>query len=114
MDDLRLLMGFKVATVVADPKQVDEYIAKHYVGDADSVKGLIAELAEDDKFKDLMEKALRYRQCGTQEVWILSPDTRQAFVQSEDRKTILSDDQRFESKRIPGFGILLSELFDQA
>ncbi len=71
-------------------------------------------VSENDTFKGLMEKALRYRQCGTQEVWILSPDTRQAFVQSEDRKTILSDDQRFESKLIPGFGILLSDLFDQA
>ena len=71
-------------------------------------------VSENDTFKGLTEKALRYRQCGTQEVWILSPDARQAFVQSEDRKTILSDDPRFESKLIPGFGILLSDLFDQA
>jgi Uma2 family endonuclease len=71
-------------------------------------------VSENDTFKGLMGKAARYRQCGTQEVWILSPDTRQALVDSEDRKTILSDDQRFESKLIPGFGILLSDLFDQA
>ena len=61
-----------------------------------------------------MEKAARYRKCGTKEVWVLSPENRQAFVQSEERQVILSDDQMFESKLIPGFGILLSDLFDQA
>src|SRR5713101_1192359 len=31
-------------------------------------------VSENDTFKGLMGKAARYRQCGTQEVWILSPD----------------------------------------
>jgi len=71
-------------------------------------------VSENDKFKSLMEKAVRYRKCGTKEVWVLSPDTRQAFVQSEDRQAILSDDQLFESKLIPGFAIRLADLFDRA
>ena len=71
-------------------------------------------VSESDKFKSLMEKSLRYRKCGTKEVWILSADTRQAFVQSEDRQAFLNDDQMFESKLIPGFAIRLADLFDRA
>ena len=71
-------------------------------------------VSENDKFKPLMEKAARYRKCGTKEVWVLSPETRQAFVQSEERQVILSDDQMFESEQIPDFAIGLGELFDRA
>ena len=71
-------------------------------------------VSENDKFKPLMEKAARYRKCGTKEVWVLSPETRQAFVQSEERQVILSDDQMFESKLIPDFAIGLGKLFDRA
>ena len=68
----------------------------------------------NDTFKGLMQKAVRYRNCGTKEVWVLSQDTRQAFVLSEDRQAILSDDQMFESNLIPGFAIRLADLFDRA
>jgi len=79
------------------------------------VPDLIIEIvSENDKFKSLMEKAACYRKCGTKEAWILSADTRQAFVQSDDRQPILNDDQMFESKLIPGFAIRLSDLFDRA
>jgi Uma2 family endonuclease len=71
-------------------------------------------VSENDKFKSVMEKAARYRKCGTKEVWILSPDNRLAFVQSEERQVILSDDHVFESKLIPDFAIGLAELFDRA
>ena len=70
-------------------------------------------VSRNDTFEDLMEKALRYRQCGTREVWVLSPRTRQAFIQAGDRKAILADDQPFESPLIPGFSIRLAELFDR-
>jgi Uma2 family endonuclease len=70
-------------------------------------------VSENDKFKRLMEKAVRYRKCGTKEVWVLSPETRQAFVQSEERQVILGDDQMFESNLIPEFAIGLAELFDR-
>jgi Uma2 family endonuclease len=44
-----------------------------------------------------MEKAARYRKCGTKEVWVFDPDTRQAFVQGEDRQAILGEADTFES-----------------
>ena len=79
------------------------------------VPDLVVEIVSDnDKFKGLMEKAARYRKCGTKEVWVLSPENRQAFVQSDDRQSILNDDQMFESKLIPGFAIRLADLFDRA
>jgi Uma2 family endonuclease len=71
-------------------------------------------VSANDKFESLMEKAVRYRRCGTKEVWVLSPKTRRAFVESDDRQAILGDDQMFESKLIPGFAIRLGDLFDQA
>ena len=71
-------------------------------------------VSENDRFKSLMEKAARYRRCGTKEVWVLSPENRQAFVQSEERQVILSGDDKFESKLIPEFAIGLAELFDRA
>ena len=71
-------------------------------------------VSENDKFKTLMEKAVRYRSCGTAEVWVLSQDTRQAFVLSEDRHALLTDQDNFESKLIPGFSIRLADLFDRA
>jgi Uma2 family endonuclease len=71
-------------------------------------------VSENDKFKTLMEKAARYRKCGTAEVWVLSQDTRQAFVLSEDRHALLTDQDMFESKLIPGFSIRLADLFDRA
>jgi len=69
-------------------------------------------VSRNDKFDYLMEKAVRYRTCGTKEVWVLAPKNRWTFVQSEDRDVILKDDQMFESKLIPGFAIRLGELFD--
>ena len=71
-------------------------------------------VSENDEFNSLMGKAARYRKCGTKEVWVLSPETRQAFVQSEERQVILSDDQMFESRLIPDFAIGLAELYDRA
>jgi Uma2 family endonuclease len=70
-------------------------------------------VSENDKFRFLTKKADRYRKCGTKEVWVLDPDSRKTFVESEDRQVILDDDQIFKSKLIPGFSIRLSDLFDQ-
>jgi Uma2 family endonuclease len=70
-------------------------------------------VSQNDKFAYLMKKASRYRKCGTKEVWVLSPENRQAFVQSADRNVMLEDDQMFNPKLIPGFSIRLGELFDR-
>jgi Uma2 family endonuclease len=71
-------------------------------------------VSENDKFSKLMKKAARFREGGTKEVWILSPDTREALVLSRERRALLTDDDMFESKLIPGFSIRLGELFDRA
>ena len=69
-------------------------------------------VSQNDTFKNLMKKAVRYRKCGTSDVWVLSPDTRQAFVLSEERRVILEGADVLESELIPGFSIRLGELFD--
>jgi len=94
--------------------------AKTHLFDADRrVQLFVPDLAIEivskrDTFETLMEKALRYRKCGTQEVWVLAPKTRQAFVQSDEKRAILSEDDSFESNLIPGFSIRLGDLFDRA
>ena len=71
-------------------------------------------VSENDKHRSLMKKSMRYRKCGTKEVWVLDPETRTTFVNSEGGLVVLQDDQMFESKLIPGFSIRLGDLFDQA
>ncbi len=48
VDDLQLLMGFNVKTIVADPNQVDEYINRHYGQDQESIAALIDDLSVTD------------------------------------------------------------------
>jgi type IV pilus assembly protein PilB len=52
VDDLRLLMGFNVDAVVADPALIDGLIKKHF-SRTESVSEVIGGLAEDQKFKAL-------------------------------------------------------------
>ena len=56
VDDLRLLMGFTVEAVVADPAHIDVLIKKHY-SKSESVANVVSELASDDKFKALQGKS---------------------------------------------------------
>ena len=48
LDDLRLLMGFKVEAVVAPSEQIDKLIDRHYGEDDESLASLVAGLAEDE------------------------------------------------------------------
>ncbi|HWB20717.1 MAG TPA: ATPase, T2SS/T4P/T4SS family [Phycisphaerales bacterium] len=49
VDDLRLLMGFKVVAVVAPPEQIDKVIQKLYSGDAaSSLTKMMSELSDSD------------------------------------------------------------------
>jgi len=76
------------------------------------VPDLAIEIAsENDKFDALLTKVLRYRKCGTSEVWIFSIPTRQAFLYSERPTAVLVEDQDFQSPLIPGFSIRISDLF---
>lgn len=52
VDDLRLLMGFNVEAVIADPAEVDALIKKHY-SRKESMSEVVNALASDDKFKAL-------------------------------------------------------------
>ena len=52
VDDLRLLMGFRVEALVADPAQVDALIKKHY-SKSESVTDVVSDLASDEKFAAL-------------------------------------------------------------
>lgn len=70
-------------------------------------------VSENDPFVKLVKKATRYRQCGTQEVWILDIESRRAFLFSEGGDANLDENGIFQSTLIPGFSIRLGDLFDQ-
>ena len=67
--------------------------------------------SKNDRFDALFAKALRYRRCGTKEVWIFSILTRQVFVYSDRPTVVLGEDDAFQSPQIPGFSIPISDLF---
>jgi type IV pilus assembly protein PilB len=48
VDDLRLLMGFKVEAIVAPPEQIDEVIKKRYSSGGTSMSDMVADLDESD------------------------------------------------------------------
>jgi len=52
VDDLRLLMGFNVEAVVADPAAIDAIIKKYYAKH-ESVVDVVSSLASDTKFKSM-------------------------------------------------------------
>jgi type IV pilus assembly protein PilB len=56
VDDLRLLMGFNVEAVVADPDAIDALIKKHYAK-KESVVDVVSALATDAKFQGLAGKS---------------------------------------------------------
>jgi Uma2 family endonuclease len=70
-------------------------------------------VSANDTFEKLIQKARLYRECGTQEVWIFSAETRLAFVYSEDRRDILEENDEFRPETIPGFAIRIGDLLDR-
>ncbi len=52
VDDLRLLMGFKVEAFAADPAQVEDRLKRHYAT-SESVTDVVSELASDERFQAL-------------------------------------------------------------
>lgn len=52
LDDLRLLMGFKVDAVVAPAAQIDQMIDRFYGEDDESLASLVADLADDESMSD--------------------------------------------------------------
>jgi Uma2 family endonuclease len=70
-------------------------------------------VSADATFEKLAAKARRYRECGTQEVRILSVGTRQVFLFSEQRRVILDENDEFRPETIPGFAIRIGDLLDR-
>ncbi|MBV9769083.1 MAG: Uma2 family endonuclease [Bryobacterales bacterium] len=70
-------------------------------------------VSANDTFEKLIEKAHRYRKCGTQGVWIFSIDSREAYVYSPEGRVILDENALFQSSLIPGFSIRIGDLFDR-
>jgi type IV pilus assembly protein PilB len=56
VDDLRLLMGFNVKSVVANAKQVDSYIQRFYSQDQESLETLITDMAGDSNLAELQDR----------------------------------------------------------
>ncbi len=79
VDDLRLLMGFKVEAVVADEAQVDALLQKFYAGQKQSVSDLVTELASDTKLAGLAGRP----GAGGQSI-----DLDSVLAASEDNKVI--------------------------
>jgi len=50
VDDLRLLMGFKVEAFVADEQQVESLLKKFYTA-SESVTDVVSDISEDEKFR---------------------------------------------------------------
>jgi Uma2 family endonuclease len=70
-------------------------------------------VSQNDTFQKLIYKADRYQKCGTKESWILDPESRRAFLFSENRNAILGGSDQFVSDLLPGFSIRLGDLFDR-
>jgi Uma2 family endonuclease len=52
----------------------------------------MATVSANDSFKSLGRKKDRYRRCGTAEVWILSPESREIYVYAEQSDRVLRAD----------------------
>jgi Uma2 family endonuclease len=69
-------------------------------------------VSANDTFTSLMRKKERYRTCGTGEVWIISPETCEVTVYSERGDRILRQDAELSTDLIPGFRMLVKDLFE--
>ena len=69
----------------------------------------IASLSET--YAGLIKKKDRYLQAGTQEVWLIAPDTPEVAVYPGNR--ILRGSDLLATKLIPGFSISIDELFSE-
>ena len=56
VDDLRLLMGFTVKPVVADPEQVERLMGRFYGDDEESLADLIGEISSDQKLDEFRDR----------------------------------------------------------
>jgi Uma2 family endonuclease len=70
-------------------------------------------VSQNDRFEALIKKAVRYRRCGTEEVWVFSIENRVAFLLNENQRVLLDENQQFRSDMIPGLSIRIGDLLDR-
>jgi Uma2 family endonuclease len=68
-------------------------------------------VSENDTFNALVRKKDRYCSCGTSEVWIISPDSREVYMYTTTGDRILSGDAELTTDLLPGLRIPLTRLF---
>ena len=71
-------------------------------------------ISDNDAFRELLRKKDRYRKCGTSEVWIISPDSREVYIYSDRGDRILRDDADLSTDLLPGFRLTVKDLFEAA
>ena len=77
------------------------------------VPDLAIEIASpNDTWTSLVRRKARYRACGTEEVWILSPEDREVLIYSTRGDRILRGDAELSSELLPGFHVPVSRLFE--
>jgi type IV pilus assembly protein PilB len=81
VDDLRLLMGFKVEAFVAPPEQVEEKLKAHYAGKQSSLADVMSEVSGDSGLQDLGAR-------GASAPGGASIDLEAVLEASEDNKVI--------------------------
>jgi Uma2 family endonuclease len=91
----------------------------HLIDENKRVQRFVPDLAvevasQNDRFEPLLKKVMRYLDCGTQEVWLVSIANRQVFVYRKAERRILGDRDVLSSQLIPGLKIQVRDLFDQA
>ncbi|SPF50997.1 conserved hypothetical protein [Candidatus Sulfopaludibacter sp. SbA4] len=69
-------------------------------------------VSPNDTFAEVLRKKDRYRRCGTEEVWLISPDSREVLVYSARGDRILREDAVLATDLIPGFEIPVKMLFE--
>lgn len=71
-------------------------------------------VSENDTFSSLIRKKDRYLACGTEEVWIVSPDSREVFLFSKRGNSILHGEAQLSTALLPGFALPVQRLFELA
>jgi Uma2 family endonuclease len=77
------------------------------------VPDLAIEIAsQSDAYEGLLQKVQRYLDSGTQEVWLISVETR--YITIFPRNQVLRGSDELSTPLIPGFSITVERLFVEA
>jgi Uma2 family endonuclease len=68
-------------------------------------------VSANDTVSALWRKKERYRACGTSEVWIVLPESREVSIYADSGDRILRGVAELSTVLIPGFRIAVDELF---